>query len=57
MPNPRKPETPAKPRPRPGAASGVALKIRRGKADLSDEELTKVSGGQSSHKQFTNIDP
>jgi len=57
MPNPRKPEIPAKPKQRPSAASGVTLKIRQGQADLSDEELTKVSGGQSAHRQFTNIDP
>ena len=52
MPITRKPKEPKQPKKRPGAAE----KIRHGKADLSDEELTKVSGGQKSHKQFSCIE-
>jgi bacteriocin-like protein len=35
---------------------GAAEKIRQGKVELSDEELTKVSGGQQSNKRFTCIE-
>lgn len=31
---------------------GAAQKIRQGKAELSDDELKKVSGGQSGKKSF-----
>jgi len=37
---------PGKPAPRTGAAQ----KIRQGKVELSDEELTRVSGGQSNKR-------
>ena len=40
----------------PKKGSGAAEKIRQGKVELSDEELTKVSGGQSSAKRFTCIE-
>jgi len=53
MPTTRKPKDLKEPKQRPSAAE----KIRQGKVELSDEELTKVSAGQASHKQFTNIDP
>ena len=33
--------------------TGVAQKIKQGKSELSDDELKKVSGGQSSKKSFT----
>jgi bacteriocin-like protein len=31
---------------------GAAQKIRQGKAELSDDELKKVSGGQTTKKSF-----
>ena len=31
---------------------GVAQKIRQGKSELSDDELKKVSGGQTTKKSF-----
>jgi bacteriocin-like protein len=31
---------------------GAAQKIKHGKAELSDDELNKVSGGQSGKKSF-----
>ena len=39
---------PKKHAPKPGAAQ----KIRQGKAELSDDELKKVSGGQTTKKAF-----
>ena len=33
-----------------------AEKIRQGKTELNDEELTTVSGGQQSNKRFTCIE-
>ena len=32
--------------------AGAAQKIRQGKAELSDAELSRVSGGQSGKKSF-----
>jgi hypothetical protein len=52
MPTPRKPKEPKPQKPRPD----VADKIRRGKAELRDDELTKVSGGVQSNKRFTCIE-
>jgi len=36
----------------PKKGSVAARKIRQGKAELSDDELNKVSGGQGSSKSF-----
>jgi len=36
----------------PSKGMGAAQKIRQGKAELSDDELKKVSGGQSTKKSF-----
>lgn len=36
----------------PPKAPGAAQKIRQGKAELSDDELKKVSGGQTTKKSF-----
>jgi hypothetical protein len=52
MPTPRKPEDRKPPKQQPDAAD----KIRKGKAEIRDDELTKVSGGVQSNKRFTCIE-
>jgi bacteriocin-like protein len=46
--------TPSKPgkNAKKAAPKGAAQKIRQGKAELSDDQLAKVSGGQSARKSF-----
>ena len=34
-----------------------SAEINKSKAELSDDELKKVTGGATSRKTFTNIDP
>jgi len=46
MPIARKPKVPTQPQ-KPQKRPGAAQKIRQGKVELTDEELTRVSGGQS----------
>jgi bacteriocin-like protein len=52
MPTTKQPEATKQPKKRPDPA----LKIRQGKTELNDEELTTVSGGQQSNKRFTCIE-
>jgi len=56
MPTIRKPEDPKQPQGAPAKRPDAAERIRHGKAELRDDELTKVVGGQRSHKQFTLIE-
>jgi hypothetical protein len=53
------PSTESKPtrksQPKPNQKSGVAKQIKKRKADLTDDELNKVSGGVPPHKAYVDI--